>query len=68
MEFHPEIWHISNFDLTIRIILALLLGGLIGLERVLCKNSRNNKLIVDFPSEAEAISCGLLCCATQAIN
>lgn len=33
MEFHPEIWHISNFDLTIRIILALLLGGLIGLER-----------------------------------
>ncbi|MFD0868226.1 putative Mg(2+) transport ATPase [Chlamydia abortus] len=33
MSINPELWQISNFDLTIRIILALLLGGLIGLER-----------------------------------
>nr|WP_314587739.1 MgtC/SapB family protein [Paenibacillus terrigena] len=29
------IWHISNLEMTIRLLLALLLGGLIGLEREL---------------------------------
>jgi len=30
---HPEIWHISHMELTLRLLLAALLGGLIGLER-----------------------------------
>lgn len=28
-----SVWHISNFDLTIRMVTAVVLGGLIGLER-----------------------------------
>ncbi|GIP40355.1 methyltransferase [Paenibacillus sp. J31TS4] len=32
-EIHPEVWQISHLDLTLRIILALVLGGLIGIER-----------------------------------
>ncbi|WP_397386471.1 MgtC/SapB family protein [Paenibacillus terrigena] len=33
--YDPMIWHISNLEMTIRLLLALLLGGLIGLEREL---------------------------------
>lgn len=33
--FDPSIWHISNMELTLRLVLALALGGLIGLEREL---------------------------------
>lgn len=33
MEIHNTIWHISHFDLTLRMILSLVLGGCIGLER-----------------------------------
>ncbi|GAA3408345.1 MgtC/SapB family protein [Paenibacillus hodogayensis] len=30
---NESVWHISNFDLTIRMVVSVLLGGLIGLER-----------------------------------
>lgn len=30
---HPELWFISHWDLTVRLVLAAVLGGLIGLER-----------------------------------
>jgi putative Mg2+ transporter-C (MgtC) family protein len=30
---NPEVWQISHFELTIRIVFALIIGGLIGLER-----------------------------------
>ncbi|MFD0717222.1 MgtC/SapB family protein [Paenibacillus sp. GCM10027626] len=33
--FNPEVWHISYTEMTIRLVLALVLGGLIGLEREL---------------------------------
>jgi|HigsolmetaAR203D_1030402.scaffolds.fasta_scaffold02249_9 Uncharacterized membrane protein len=33
MEKSDNVWHISYFDLTVRMILAVLLGGIIGLER-----------------------------------
>lgn len=33
--YDPSIWHIGYIELTIRLVLALLLGGLIGLEREL---------------------------------
>ncbi|MDQ6422300.1 MgtC/SapB family protein [Paenibacillus sp. LHD-117] len=33
--FNPEVWRISQFELTIRILLALVLGGMIGFEREL---------------------------------
>ena len=33
--YDPMIWHISNLEMTIRLLLALVLGGLIGLEREL---------------------------------
>lgn len=33
MTMHPEVWHISYFELSIRIVLSLVVGGLIGLER-----------------------------------
>ncbi len=33
--FDPKVWQISNWELTLRILLALVLGGLIGLEREL---------------------------------
>jgi putative Mg2+ transporter-C (MgtC) family protein len=32
---NPDIWHIDNLELTIRLVLAIVLGGLIGLEREL---------------------------------
>lgn len=33
--FHPEVWHISYLELGIRIVIAVVLGGLVGLEREL---------------------------------
>ncbi|BBH22227.1 MgtC family membrane protein [Paenibacillus baekrokdamisoli] len=33
--YDPSVWHISNLELTIRLVLALILGGLVGLEREL---------------------------------
>ncbi|MFC5401524.1 MgtC/SapB family protein [Cohnella soli] len=33
--FDPQVWHISAWEMTLRILLALALGGLIGLEREL---------------------------------
>jgi len=33
--FDPQVWHISTWEMTLRILLALALGGLIGLEREL---------------------------------
>ncbi|CAH1217605.1 hypothetical protein PAECIP111891_04600 [Paenibacillus allorhizoplanae] len=33
MTMHPEVWHISYFQLSIRIVLSLVIRGRIGLER-----------------------------------
>jgi len=30
---HPDVWHISHWELTLRILSALVVGGLVGLER-----------------------------------
>ncbi|MCQ6562735.1 MgtC/SapB family protein [Paenibacillus mendelii] len=35
LTFNPEVWQISYTEMTIRLVLALVLGGLIGLEREL---------------------------------
>ncbi|TYP74915.1 MgtC/SapB family protein [Paenibacillus methanolicus] len=37
MEFihNPEVWHISNWEIAFRMVLALLLGGMVGIEREL---------------------------------
>ncbi|WP_407945788.1 MgtC/SapB family protein [Paenibacillus puerhi] len=35
MTMNPEVWEISYWELSIRIVIALVLGGLIGLEREL---------------------------------
>lgn len=32
---NPEVWRIDNLELTVRLILAIVLGGLVGLEREL---------------------------------
>ncbi|WP_373228868.1 MgtC/SapB family protein [Cohnella sp.] len=35
LTLNPDVWHIDNVELTIRLVLAIILGGLIGLEREL---------------------------------
>lgn len=36
---NESVWHISNLDLTLRMVLAVVLGGLIGLERELSNHA-----------------------------
>jgi putative Mg2+ transporter-C (MgtC) family protein len=35
MVFHPEVWQISYLELSLRIVMSIALGGIIGLEREL---------------------------------
>lgn len=35
LQYDPTVWQISLFEMTLRLLLALVLGGLIGLEREL---------------------------------